>query len=98
LQVGSEGSWVRLPDKPVDVLYAEMGDSAMIFQVRWWIESCEDTRRMFDRVHRPLQRAINEAGIESPNPTQKISLEVEAGTANHPLEAFGGTCPVWPGS
>jgi MscS family membrane protein len=40
-----------LSDRPVDALYIDMGDSAMVFRVRWWIESYEDTRRMFDRVH-----------------------------------------------
>ena len=58
-----------LPDKPVDALYVEMGDSAMVFRVRWWIESYEDIRRVFDKVHRALQRALDEAGIDSAFPT-----------------------------
>ena len=33
-----------LPDRPVEALYNEMGDAAMIFRVRWWIESYVDTR------------------------------------------------------
>jgi MscS family membrane protein len=72
-----------LADKPVDALYVEMGDSAMIFRVRWWIESYADTRRMFDRVHTALQKALDEAGIESPFPTQTLNLKVEPGTAPH---------------
>ncbi|MFN2213859.1 MAG: mechanosensitive ion channel family protein, partial [Anaerolineales bacterium] len=28
-----------LPDKPVDALYETMGDSAMTFRIRWWINS-----------------------------------------------------------
>jgi small-conductance mechanosensitive channel len=55
-----------LPDRPVDALYVEMGDSTMIFRVRWWIESYEDTRRVYDRVNTALQQALDEAGIESP--------------------------------
>jgi MscS family membrane protein len=65
-----------LADKPVDALYVEMGDSAMIFRVRWWIESYRDTRRMFDKVHTVLQHALNDAGIESPFPTQAINLNL----------------------
>jgi len=65
-----------LPDKPVDALYVEMGDSAMIFRVRWWIESYEDTRQMFDRVHTALQHALDEAGIDCPFPTQTLNLQV----------------------
>lgn len=53
-----------LTDKPVDALYVTMGESAMVFRVRWWIESYRDTRYMFDRVNTTLQRAFDEAGIE----------------------------------
>ena len=28
-----------LPDKPVDAIYNEMGDSSMIFRVRWWVST-----------------------------------------------------------
>ena len=78
-----------LLDKPVDALYMEMGDSAMIFRVRWWIESYEDTRRMFDRVHRSLQKALDEAGIESPNPAQDINLRLGPETAIQLADALG---------
>jgi small-conductance mechanosensitive channel len=79
-----------LPDKPVDALYIEMGDSAMVFRVRWWIESYADTRRMFDRVHRALQHALDEAGIECPFPTQTLNLQVDPEMAEHISQAFGG--------
>jgi small-conductance mechanosensitive channel len=68
-----------LPDRPVDALYNEMGDSAMVFRVRWWIESYEDARPMYDRVHTALQDALDAAGIESPFPIQTLNLEVEPG-------------------
>jgi MscS family membrane protein len=72
-----------LPDKPVDALYIEMGDSAMIFRVRWWIESYIDARRMFDRVHTALQHALDEAGIELPYPTQTLSVQIDGEAAEH---------------
>ncbi len=65
-----------LPDKPVEALYSEMGDSAMMFRVRWWIESFEDTRHIYDRVNTALQKALNEAGIETPFPTQDINIKL----------------------
>ena len=65
-----------LLDRPVDALYNEMGDAAMIFRVRWWIESYVDTRRVIDRIHTALQHALDEAGIISPFPTQNINLRV----------------------
>ena len=64
-----------LPDKPVDALYIDMGDSAMIFRVRWWIESYVDTRRATDRVHTALQKALDQAGIECPFPTQSLDMQ-----------------------
>jgi small-conductance mechanosensitive channel len=67
-----------LEDKPVDALYIEMGGSAMVFRVRWWIESYVDTRRMFDQVHTSLQTALDAAGIESPFPTQTLRLDADA--------------------
>ena len=70
-----------LREEEVEVLYDEMGDWAMILRVRWWIESYADTRRMYDRVHRALQDALDEAGIEMPFPTQTLHLEDEAGVS-----------------
>jgi small-conductance mechanosensitive channel len=66
-----------LPDQPVDVLYNEVGDSAMIFRVRWWIESYTDTRRVIDRVHTALQIALDQAGVDLPYPTQTLKLELD---------------------
>jgi small-conductance mechanosensitive channel len=78
-----------LPDRPVDALYHEMGDSAMIFRVRWWIESYEDTRRVMDRVHTVLQEALDAAGIESPYPIQTVSLQVEPETFDRLSREWG---------
>jgi small-conductance mechanosensitive channel len=70
-----------LLDKPVDALYIEMGESAMIFRVRWWIESYIDTRRMFDKMHTALQHALDEAGIESPYPIRTVELRTSGAAA-----------------
>jgi small-conductance mechanosensitive channel len=61
-----------LQDKPVEALYVEMGASAMIFRVRWWIDTYAYTRHVIDQVHTALQIALDEAGIESPFPTQTV--------------------------
>ncbi len=74
-----------LKDKPVDALYHEMGDHAMIFRIRWWIESYVDTRRVLDRVNTALQIALDNAGIDSPFPTQKINLEISPDTSSQIL-------------
>jgi small-conductance mechanosensitive channel len=69
-----------LPDRPVEALFLEFGDSALIFRVRWWLESYEDTRRMFDRVNTALYNALNDAGIELPNPQLDVHHKFAPGT------------------
>mgnify|MGYP001826872879 CR=1 FL=1 len=63
-----------LEDKPVDVLYNEMGDSSMTFRVRWWIKSYEDTRRVYDRVNTALQNTLDEAGVDMPFITYDVNI------------------------
>jgi MscS family membrane protein len=79
-----------LQDKPVDVLYNEMGDSAMMFRVRWWIESYADRRRTRDRVNTALQHALDEAGIEMPFTTYDINFKVGAEEAIRISQALKG--------
>ncbi len=67
-----------LSDKPVEILYNEMGDSSMTIRVRWWINSFADKRRMYDKVNTAMQLAIDEAGIESPFPTQQLNVSLDS--------------------
>jgi small-conductance mechanosensitive channel len=60
------------PDRPIEALFLEFGDSALIFRVRWWIESYVDTRRMFDKVNTAMYNALNQAGIEVPFPQRDV--------------------------
>lgn len=78
-----------LPDKPVEALYSEMGASAMMFRIRWWIESFEDTRHVYDRVNTALQRALDDAGVDMPFDTYNINL-IDDGP-NVGSEAASGT-------
>ena len=61
-----------LPDRKVEALFLEFGDSALIFRVRWWLESYVDTRRMFDRVNSALYKALSEHNIDLPFPQLEI--------------------------
>lgn len=69
---GAEGV---LPEMPVDILFMEFGDSAMILRVRWWIESYIDARRSTDRVNEAIITALEAAGIELPNPIMTVELK-----------------------
>lgn len=63
-----------LEDKLVEALFLEFGDSALIFRVRWWLDSFYDARRMFDKVNTALYYALNKAGIKIPNPQLDVHL------------------------
>ncbi len=63
-----------LPDQKVEALFLEFGPSALIFRVRWWLDSYVDTRRMFDKVNTALYNALNEAGIEIPSPQMEVTV------------------------
>jgi small-conductance mechanosensitive channel len=66
-----------LPDKPVDALFVDFGDSTITFRIRWWIDSYIDTRRMFDKVNEALLNGFNEANINMPNITYDLNLKVD---------------------
>jgi small-conductance mechanosensitive channel len=61
----------------VDVLYVEIGDGAMIFRVRWWIDFRGDWETAYDRIHTALHNALAEASIDSPYPSRRLNLEVD---------------------
>ena len=61
-----------LEDHPVEALFLEFGDSALIFRVRWWLDSYEDTRRMFDRVNTAMYNALLKEGIDIPFPQRDL--------------------------
>jgi MscS family membrane protein len=64
-----------LQDRPVEALFLEFGDSALIFRVRWWLESYVDTRRMFDRVNSSLYAALNKENIQLPCPQLDVHMK-----------------------
>ncbi len=64
------------PDRKVEALFLHFGDSGMIFRVRWWLNSFVDTRRMFDSVNTAIIHALDEAGIEIPNPVRDLNHKI----------------------
>jgi len=61
-----------VPERSVEALFLEFGDSALIFRLRWWIDSYVDTRRMFDAVNTAVYNALNAAEIEIPFPQMEL--------------------------
>ncbi|UCH59842.1 MAG: mechanosensitive ion channel [Anaerolineales bacterium] len=68
-----------LQEHQVEALFLEFGASALIFRVRWWLDSYVDTRRMFDKVNTALYHALNEAGIEIPHPQMDVHHHFKPG-------------------
>lgn len=66
-------------DHPVEALFLEFGDSALIFRVRWWLDSYVDTRRMFDKVNTAMYNALNAAGIQIPFPQRDVHHKLADG-------------------
>ena len=66
-----------LQDRKVEALFLEFGDSALIFRVRWWLESYVDTRRMFDRVNTAIYNALKEENILLPFPQMDVHLKTK---------------------
>lgn len=81
--IGVEGV---LPDQPVEALFLEFGDTALIFKVRWWLDSYTDTRRMFDKVNTALYYALDQAGIQISYPQIEV---VHKDNSNYEVEQTG---------
>jgi len=77
-----------LEGKPVEALFLEFGESAMIFRVRWWIESYVDARRMFDRVNTKILQTLETAGIELPPPLREVHHHIDAQNTERLIQAL----------
>lgn len=68
-----------LPSRPIHVLFVEMGDSALIFRLQWWvrIRSELDLYQMYDSVLSSVYKALNEAGIAIPFPQRDVHHKVD---------------------
>lgn len=75
-------------ERGVDALFLEFGDSALVFRVRWWLDSYVDTRRMFDKVNTAIYDELNEAGIEIPFPQQDVHYQFSSEQAGRLANAF----------
>lgn len=68
-----------LTSQDVEALFLEFAPSALIFRVRWWLDSYTDTRRMVDKVNTALYAALSEAEIEIPMPQLEVHYQKASG-------------------
>ncbi len=85
IEAAREVEGVRRED-PVEALFMEMGDSALNFRVRVWIESYIDARRVVDRVNTAVYGALRTAGITVPFPQRDLHHHL----APEMADALGG--------
>jgi len=69
-------------DKDVDTLLMKIGKSGLKFRVRWWIDTYSDANYVFDRVHRALYAAFEEAGIEMSLDAYDLNVSMKAEDSN----------------
>jgi small-conductance mechanosensitive channel len=77
-----------LPDKPVDVLCHEMGESGMILRAWWWIGYYRDLAFVRDRVIDAIQAALDENGLAIAYPIRELDLRVTPETVTKLSRAF----------
>jgi small-conductance mechanosensitive channel len=66
-----------LPDQPVDILYLAFGGTGRQLRVRWWVNDVNNNNRVRNQVNIALDRALDEAGIETPNLTYDLNLKAK---------------------
>ena len=71
-----------LPDKPVDALFRDFGQSTIEFRVRWWTDAKVDIYKMYDEINDAILNAFRDAGIEVAVPKQDLKFKVEGDDAS----------------
>jgi small-conductance mechanosensitive channel len=66
--------WV-MSEKPVEALMLSIGDSALVFRVRCWIENYMDTRRVIDKMNTTIYHALANAEIEMAMPQRQVYVQ-----------------------
>lgn len=66
-----------LENKPIEALVQELGDGAVRFRVRWWIDSYTDTRRIVNRVNTALYYTFKNAGIKLASESYDLNVNMK---------------------
>lgn len=78
-----------MPDESIKVLCHEMGESAMVLRVWWWIADYDETAFVRDRVIEAVQLALEENGFSIAHPIRDLNLRVSPETVNQLSQALG---------
>lgn len=67
-------------ERPVEPLLTTFADSALVFNVRYWVNSYVDTPRMYDRVNTAIYKALVTANVPIPFPQRDVHHFVDDDT------------------
>jgi len=77
-----------LPEESVKVLCHEMGESALVLRVWWWIGNYNHTAFVRDRVIEAVKCALEENGFSIAHPIRDLNLQVTPETVAWLSQAF----------
>jgi len=75
-----------LEDKPVNALVQEIGDGAVRFRVRWWIDSYTDSRHIFDCVNTAMFYNFKSTGIKLASESYDLNLNMKPEFVKEPSQ------------
>jgi len=76
--------------RDVEVLFTKMGDSALVFDVRFWVNTYADTYVIADRVNTAIYKALNANNIEIPFPQRDVHHKFAPGEVEVLAKAING--------
>lgn len=68
-----------LPDKEVEVIFVEFGDTARNMRVRWWVADYHQDYEVLNKVCTVIDAALNKAGIEIPITAYDLKVRMQSG-------------------
>ena len=80
------------PDKPVDVFFLAFGDSTRRFGCGGGLRPSTIKNRLPDRVKEAIERTLDEAGIDVPNPAYDLNLKMEGERSRGRLQEITAWC------
>ena len=63
-----------LEDPPIKALFREFGESALIFELRFWTPDAEARLDTYSEVAIMINKALKAAGIKSPFPQRDLHV------------------------
>ena len=77
-----------LPEKEVEILFIDFGDTARKIRVRWWVADYHQDYAVLNKVCTAIDVALDHAGIEIPITTYDLNVSMQSGKTNQDDKPF----------